>query len=58
MVKWNILTGFANNLDTAKKLLILAFLAGVVFAFPPLGLIGAIGWAGITVFELIKKNKK
>ena len=46
------------GLDVIQKIAVLAFLGGVVFSIPPLGLVGAGVWAGITIYELFFKKKK
>lgn len=45
-------------LDTGKKLGVLAFLGGFLFAQPIVAATGAVAWGGITLFELFSHKKK
>ena len=46
-----------NMLDTGKKIGVILFLGGFLFAQPILAGIGAVGWGAITIYELFKGKK-
>jgi len=47
-----------DYMDIGKKLGVLAFLGGFLFAQPVVSAVGAVAWGAIELFELFKHKKK
>lgn len=46
-----------DTISVVKKIGVILFVGGFLFAQPIITAIGAVGWGGMTLYELITKRK-